>query len=185
MKIIREWVYQCWLYDAHRKFRNIQSYISHSKKILELGSGPGSLWQVLSEKGFDVEGIDIKAIHIREKFRPLIYDGNKLPFSDNSFDIVLISTVLHHCLSPELLLQEAKRVGKRVIVIEDIPFGKWHLMILKWTDALVNLQFRNHPFNFRSDLQWRKTFNELDLRCLHSCKFSVSFFFRQAVYMLE
>lgn len=42
----------------------------------------------------------------------IIYDGNKLPFKDDTFDIVNCVEVIEHAKNPDLLLSEIKRVLK-------------------------------------------------------------------------
>jgi len=53
----------------------------------------------------------------------VVADGKKLPFEDNSFDLVLIESVLEHIDEPEIVIKEAYRVlknsGKMYI---SIPF---------------------------------------------------------------
>ncbi len=42
-----------------------------------------------------------------------ISDVYKLPFEENSFDIVISSDVIEHVLKPKIMLSEIKRVGKK------------------------------------------------------------------------
>lgn len=44
-------------------------------------------------------------------------DANKLPFKDRIFNTVILGDILEHVHNPEIVLQEAKRVCKRKIVI--------------------------------------------------------------------
>lgn len=101
-------------------------------KWLDLGCGDG-LSAVYVQKylpGTEYHGLDISANSI-EKARsrglkgPLfhLYDGIKIPFEDNSFDVVFMACVMHH-ISPgqrDGILNEIKRVLKengRLIIFE-------------------------------------------------------------------
>ena len=57
-----------------------------------------------------------------------VFDGSHLPCKDNSADMVLFNSVLHHAADDtEMLLQEAARVSRRWIVVLDdlnIPSNK-------------------------------------------------------------
>lgn len=106
----------------------ISSYLarlnwSEGMEILEVGCGTGAITRMLAQAPGvgKVIGIDPSAIFI-EKARSLnehshvelvVGDGRTLPFSDHSFDTVVFHTVLGHVPSPELFLQEAKRVLKK------------------------------------------------------------------------
>jgi SAM-dependent methyltransferase len=67
------------------------------------------------------------------------FDGTRLPFADNTFDIVVFSDVLHHCMpKASTLLTEAKRVGKYVIVKDHFEHGIVSRNILKFMDWFGN-----------------------------------------------
>ncbi|MBC7417550.1 MAG: methyltransferase domain-containing protein, partial [Pedobacter sp.] len=53
------------------------------------------------------------------------FDGYKLPFEDNSFDLIILAHVLEHVEHERLLLRELKRVAKHVVieVPKDYRFG--------------------------------------------------------------
>ncbi|HEY3453462.1 MAG TPA: class I SAM-dependent methyltransferase, partial [Bryobacteraceae bacterium] len=48
----------------------------------------------------------------------LVSDAHSLPFPDNSFDLVLVQSVLHHDDDPLHMLREAFRVAPRVLIHE-------------------------------------------------------------------
>jgi 2-polyprenyl-3-methyl-5-hydroxy-6-metoxy-1,4-benzoquinol methylase len=62
------------------------------------------------------------------------FDGQRLPFGDNSFDIVLLCDVLHHSgTEAGHLLREAGRVGGIVLVkdhIEESPYSRLMLWLM-------------------------------------------------------
>lgn len=51
--------------------------------------------------------------------------AENLPFGNRSFDTVVLSCVLEQCDDWQDALEEAQRVGKRVIGINPIPGSRW------------------------------------------------------------
>jgi len=68
-----------------------------------------------------VEGGDISEYMLEnnplERSRLHILNGDVLPFSNNSFDLVYCWEVLHHVESPERILREMARVSSKYIVL--------------------------------------------------------------------
>ena len=75
-----------------------------------------------------------------EKWKKYIpFDGTRLPFADSSFDVVLFSDVLHHCLPEAItLLQEARRVGRYIIVKDHFEHGVFSRQVLRLMDWVGN-----------------------------------------------
>jgi len=48
----------------------------------------------------------------------LVSDAHELPFPDNSFDVVLVQSVLHHDERPLHMIREAFRVAPRILIHE-------------------------------------------------------------------
>lgn len=182
---LSKWIYKIWLWDAQNKLDYIQKFLSKSDKILDLGSGPGSVTQVLRERGFQVTPLDVVDISLNPEFKPQLFNGKTIPYPNQSFDIILILTVLHHVQNPDLLLKEAQRVGKRIIIIEDIYSNKIQQYLTYWTDSIVNLEFKGHPHSNRTDKMWKQTFQQMgmQLESCHSYRFLA--FYRQVVYFLK
>lgn len=78
-------------------------------KILDIGSGPGQFAKHMSEKGFEVTGIDFSQVMVaiakervpKVDFRHM--DMRQLNFPDNSFDGVFSAYSLIHIPSEEVL----------------------------------------------------------------------------------
>lgn len=100
-------------------------HIKPTDKILDVGSGPGSITidlAVIAHQG-EVIGGDQSAEVVKQaqalaeqrqvknvSFQQM--DGNHLPFDDNTFDIVYSHQTLQHVADPVSLLKEMRRVTK-------------------------------------------------------------------------
>lgn len=103
-------------------------------KLLDVGCGHGYIHQELSQMGFDVVGIEIasEVVDIARKANPDIsyfcFDGNSIPFDDDTFDIVTAMCVMHHVPPkqwPKFLLEIRRvlRPGGVIMIIEHNPFN--------------------------------------------------------------
>lgn len=99
----------------------IENNISKYSNILEIGCNIGSLLNLLSESGYtQIIGVDIATEAIkygRNKYpklknRLLACDGDKLPFKNNEFDVVLSFDLLEHIPNAEDHLKEIRRILK-------------------------------------------------------------------------
>lgn len=96
------------------------------KKVLEVGAGDGSILKYLSDAGFApeyhaVEISDSGVEHIKERNiagvkSVQLFDGYKLPFEKDSFDLIILSHVLEHVEHERVLLREIKRVAHHCII---------------------------------------------------------------------
>jgi SAM-dependent methyltransferase len=93
------------------------------KKVLDIGCGPGWFTKMYAQGGAQVTGMDITAkatqtakryLKLRELNSGNIIrgDGQKLPFENNSFDLVASCGVIHHIPDPMAVFHEIKRVLK-------------------------------------------------------------------------
>jgi SAM-dependent methyltransferase len=93
-------------------------------RILEVGMGEGEIVRRLRERwpDADITGVDLWDDELRTHWVDLpaaavVTDAHRLPFPDDSFDLVLAIEVLEHVERPGLALAELARVGTdRVIV---------------------------------------------------------------------
>ncbi|MGB3947489.1 MAG: class I SAM-dependent methyltransferase [Bacteroidia bacterium] len=115
-----------------------QNIIELSKKIkfesvLEVGAGEGSILHWLSKYKFSQNmyaieisnsGIEIiKSKNIENLKEILLFDGYKIPYQDNQFDLVICSHVMEHVEHERILLREIKRVSKYQIFEVPIDFS--------------------------------------------------------------
>jgi ubiquinone/menaquinone biosynthesis C-methylase UbiE len=102
------------------------------------------------------------------------YDGKRLPFEDNAFDVTLLYFVLHHAEEQELVLREALRVtSSRVLIVESVYEEAWDLKLLSFLDTIANrlrsgglMNVQEEHLYFRTVPIWKKLFEQLDVSLL-------------------
>ena len=166
----------------------IKEWLGVQSKILDVGTGNGDIASFFQSEGHLITPMDIVNKSKHQNIKPIVYDGKHFPFPNNSFDTVLLLTVLHHTPNPDLIINEARRVAKRIIIMEDIYDNFFEKFISKFGCSLVNFEFGGHPHSNRTDKEWKRVFEKLKLKTL-AAKYSRQFFsflyFHHAVYCLE
>jgi len=144
------------------EFKVISKLIDEKSRVLDVGCGDGILMEYLSKnKVVDVRGLEIS----KEKVKKCLSNGLAViegnaeydlkQFPDLSFDYVILSQTLQAFMSPENVIKDLLRVGKKVIVT--IPnFGHWKIR--------VDLLFKGEmPITKNLPYEWYNTPN------LHMC----------------
>jgi ubiquinone/menaquinone biosynthesis C-methylase UbiE len=142
------------------------------KNILEVGAGEGSILRWLSQWDFcqdmncveiSESGIElIKSKNIKNLNDVLLFDGYKIPYPDNHFDLVICSHVMEHVEHERLLLREIKRVSKNQIFEVPIDFSFYVDKKLKhflsyghiniYTPSLFRFLLRSENFEVKKDI---------------------------------
>ena len=93
------------------------------------------------------------------------FDGKKIPYPDNSFELAMLIDVLHHTVEPVSLLREAARVSKGQILIKDhTKEGLLAGLRLRFMDSVGNARYGvNLPFNYWPRQKWEHVWRELGL----------------------
>lgn len=172
-----------WAEDKISRFEHVLG--SGGCSIADIGAGRGYVSLGLMERGHDVTPVDVHDNSRIAGVQPVIYDGTRLPFADDSFDFALLLTVLHHTPDPDQVLREAIRIAPRLIVMEDTASSALKMRLTWWADSIANLEFRGHPHTNRSDAAWRAAFHRLVLRVCEVRTHRVFGFFTQTTYILE
>ncbi len=149
---------------AEQMCLDCQDFIAPGSKILDLGCGSGIVGKKFQDYfKSEVVGIDIKDNRL-EKIPFQLFDGKRIPYPENSFDVVLINFVLHHAGAPVDLLKEAKRVARKIIIYEDLPEG-FFSRLLCWFHGVSFDKIWGNPnrTSFRTRNVWKKIFSELGL----------------------
>ncbi|MEM1151979.1 MAG: class I SAM-dependent methyltransferase [Pseudomonadota bacterium] len=178
-------MFHLWKLDARRKVDWFSPFITADDRMIEIGSGPGSVQAVLSERGLSAYALDISDSSFDHRFQPTLYDGVRMPFEDGAFDTALLLTMLHHTPDPDVILREASRIARRLIVVEDVYRGPVQRYRTYGADSLINLEFFGHPHTNRDDGGWRETFEALGLSLIHSDYKPYGRLFLQALYVVD
>jgi len=154
---------------AHRArwtARHLARFIKPSDRVLDIGAGDCRLVVRLQKiVGCQVVPVDVEDFNVTDV--PLtMFDGRRLPFPDDSFDVVLLIFVLHHAEDAKAILTEARRVCRgRVIVFEDVTsrfrdrfvFRAFHRFLARWEGI-------SYPFREWKPAQWSELARSLGLR---------------------
>ena len=132
-----------------QEFYIISDLIENNSRVLDVGCGDGTLMEYLkNNKEIDIRGIEISKNNAQKCIGKglSVIEGNAekdlTQFPDGSFDFVILSQTLQAFLSPETVIKELLRIGKKAIVT--IPnFGFWkvrlHLLIKGTMPVTKNL----------------------------------------------
>lgn len=124
-----------------RVARELSAQIGHADSLLDVGCGDGTIARTIAGNvgAKRVEGVDI-LVQPAPAIPVTPYDGLHLPFPDRSFEVVVLSDMLHHCKDPEAVLREAVRVSDRIVAIKDhIQFGPISNALLLAMDVIGNV----------------------------------------------
>lgn len=143
---------------AEKIVRLFEDQIPRGSRILDLGGGWGFYADPLKKRGNEHLVLDVVKPGY-QKAPVVLYEGSRIPFPDQSFDVTVLVTVLHHVPDPASLFKEVRRVTRRkVVVVEDLYR---HALGRLWTicrDRILNVEFMSHPHQFRKDGEWRELF---------------------------
>jgi ubiquinone/menaquinone biosynthesis C-methylase UbiE len=146
--------------------RDLSALLPPNATVLDVGCGDGTIDSLILATRLDVsiEGVDV-LVRPLPKIPVKSFDGRTLPQPDNSADVVMFIDVLHHADDPMVLLREAKRVARKMILLKDHRMAKpFAFLILRFMDWVGN---RHHgvalPYNYWPEAKWRAAFNELQM----------------------
>jgi len=114
-------------------------------RILDLCCGTGHLYNELSSLG-QYAGLDFAPSmikHCKSKYPNgefVLGNAEKMPFPDNSFDVVICFWSFHHFVYPQEVLDEIKRVLKPtgfvlIVTFKDTSFNPFAFLGDKFSDA--------------------------------------------------
>lgn len=118
------------LLKAHRLAKSLRA----GDRVLDVGCGCGDrlVHLTLFQEQLDTHGVDLAVgqptlfggVHAP---RLSTFDGQRLPFDDRSFDVVMLCYVLHHLGPREMhaMLEEATRCARRAVLLLEDSVAAW------------------------------------------------------------
>jgi len=149
--------------DYKQYFDNIARFIAEKyqpKSVLDIGCAKGYLVKSFLDLGINAYGVDISAYainnslpEVRSRLKLCDIEQEKLPFNDDSFDVVIMSEVIEHLREIKFAMKEIKRVLKpEGIIYLTTPTPKWKL----YDPTHINI----HDIDF-----WLEFFKECGFDC--------------------
>jgi SAM-dependent methyltransferase len=150
--------------EANLRFLTESGLLRAGSRMLEIGSGRGTLVHELRSRGLDVVGVETSADRVAEARLRYSDDlpiqqttGFALPYADGSFDVVMSFDVFEHIPDSDAHLSEVRRV---------LTSGGWYLLQTpnKWSNTIFE------TIRWRSFTRWREdhcalhTYGQLERR---------------------
>ncbi len=177
----------------------LKKYIAH-KSILDVGCGNGLNSYFFHKKLgteailFDVEDIrdeDAKSFHFVES------SIDKMLFGANAFDVVFVQYVIHHLpleIDFEKVLRNIGKIGKKVIIVEEIISDKTNVPRARAFDEKINQMI--HPsshnmeiYKYYTDTELKSLFAKTNLQLIEEELLNEgnmeNGFLQQKIYVLE
>jgi ubiquinone/menaquinone biosynthesis C-methylase UbiE len=156
---------------ARRISSFIQPWLYKGDRVLDFGCGNLLIGKTLKNR-IDVKVVGVDVIDVNKTDLPFtVYDGEVIPFEENSFDVTYAAFIFHHTTNIKALLTECTRVTKRrILVLEDVYSNEFELQVTKLLDQvnLLTSSDMNIPMNFKKEAEWVSIFNRPDFKLVES-----------------
>lgn len=130
-----QWYAQVAPLKGCRVIKTLLQYKTPTASLLDVGCGTGMTFAAVSQTfsnaiALDIGDLEVKATKELLKILGLSrsvkkYDGKKIPFPSNTFDIVTSIEVIEHVNNPERMLKEIRRVLKKDGILHITTANKW------------------------------------------------------------
>ncbi|MDP2653475.1 MAG: methyltransferase domain-containing protein [Candidatus Omnitrophota bacterium] len=102
---------------ARQLWEKFHAYLPASGRVLDVGSATGHMAWTLARKTRLIP-VETDVVNMSTKTAgPVIFDGERLPFADKSFDAALVLFVLQFARQPVALLREISRVTTGPVIM--------------------------------------------------------------------
>lgn len=135
------------LYELQTVISILRTEANKESHILEIGAGTGWQAKIIAEAGYSIEAIDVtKSVYFADRvFTIQDYDGERIPFPDDYFDVVYSSNCMEHIYDVVHFQKEIHRVLKpNGFVIHVVPSATWRL----WTNTA------HYPYIVLKIIEW-------------------------------
>ncbi len=144
----------------------LKRHITVADRVLDVGSGPGFVAKrVHEELKAEVSCLDVCDLN-KTDYPVTLFDGENIPFDDNSFSVSLGLFMLHHArdASHRKLLMEMKRVtSSKIILSEDLAYNWFDRGLQKFHEFESRIDFKSEKLTFRSVEEWQQLFESVGL----------------------
>jgi len=168
--------------NAARFFKTLKLLeLTGQERVLEVGASFGWASWRFAREGCDVVAVDISDYLIAfdlyfeedgKYFERVMADMSRLPFTENSFDIIFSHSVIHHCKDLGKLFSEFRRLlrpGGRVVALHECAFG---LLEDKSGKALQEAIAEGFNENAYTIPQWKRGAKDGGFKDVHMHYFS-------------
>lgn len=132
-------------YSDERIHKVVIEFLLNERKgrLLDVGAGTGGLTNKLKEEGFDVGACDINPKNfIAKLIKCKKVDLNKkMPYKEESFDVVVCTEVIEHIENPWHLIREFHRIIKPqgILILSTPNLHNWYVRLFYlFTSKLFN-----------------------------------------------
>ena len=159
--------------NSSKKTNIVIDFLQDKERVLDFGCGDLSFAKLLRKKNksLDITAVDVVDFKKRVKGVKFVrYDGEKLPFSDNTFDTVISYHVLHHTYNALKYFEELIRVSKkRIILVESVARHSIEFPGMKFMDWVLNIWKPESialTYQFKTYDEWKNLFKKHKLEII-------------------
>ena len=167
--------------DIHLDHRIIYSIIEPASRVLDLGCGEGDLlYPLVRDKQVRAQGIELDDKAIQECVKKGLsvfqddIENSLREYPDRSFDYVILNQSMQEVKKVDLVIQEAMRIGNKVIVgFPNFAYIKSRLMLFfrgksPITGSLPYLWFDTPNVRFLSITDFKNFCEEKNIRIVEA-----------------